>query len=80
MTLVEFAEEQCGFPIQNSQKRFFEEYEKARNENSVILTPSTRFCINNMFIEIIDKYETERYFDMKMGQFNRANQIRGRIR
>lgn len=78
MSLAEFAE--SIYEIPSFQKSFLEQYEKARKENYVILTTFPRCCGRNMLRETIAEYEKEGGFAMDMGQFNRANQIRGRIR
>lgn len=79
MTLIEFAESISENHIPSFQKRFIEQYEKARKENYVILTTFPRCCGRSMLMEIIYKYETKGDYDMKKEQFNRASQIRGRI-
>lgn len=78
MSLLEFAESIYEIPY--FQKRFLEQYEKARKENYVILTTFPRCSGRNMLREIIAEYERDGGFTMDMGQFNRANQIRRRIR
>lgn len=79
MTLKEFVESRYEISIPPYQKRFFEQYEKARKENCVIYATFPRCCGRSMLMEIISKHEEGGDSDMEMGQFNRASQIRGRI-
>lgn len=80
LSLENFAEKVSKIPLSSSQKRFLEQYEKARKENYVILTTFPRCNGRNMLRKLIAEYERGGSFAMDMGQFNRANQIRGRIR